>query len=112
MLLGRSGSGKSTLLRILARLDAEFEGELRVPERPSVAFQDSRLLPWNRVIDNVTLGLTDRDAKRRAAELVDIVKDCIRRHTQLQSRLLEAGPLFRAEQDRKAYQRYYSATWG
>src|SRR5205085_508776 len=27
--------------------------------------------------------------KRRAAELVDIVKDCIRRHTQLQSRLLE-----------------------
>lgn len=42
--------------------------------------------------------------KRRAAELVDIVKDCIRRHTQLQSRLLEAGPLFRAEQDRQAFQ--------
>ncbi|HEY9371595.1 MAG TPA: hypothetical protein VIU94_24655, partial [Streptomyces sp.] len=43
--------------------------------------------------------------KRRAAELVDIVKDCIRRHTQLQSRLLEAGPLFRAEQDRQAFAR-------
>ncbi|MGW7577976.1 hypothetical protein [Streptomyces sp. NPDC054765] len=43
------------------------------------------------------------DHKRRAAELVDIVKDCIRRHTQLQSRLLEAGPLFRAEQDRQAF---------
>ncbi|MBA0051042.1 hypothetical protein E0L36_09080 [Streptomyces sp. AJS327] len=41
--------------------------------------------------------------KRRAAELVDIVRDCIRRHTQLQSRLLEAGPLFRAEQDRQAF---------
>ncbi|MBQ0988126.1 hypothetical protein KBZ10_27160 [Streptomyces sp. F63] len=41
--------------------------------------------------------------KRRAAELVDIVKDCVRRHTQLQSRLLEAGPLFRAEQDRQAF---------
>ncbi|MFD7965797.1 hypothetical protein ACFV5J_33875 [Streptomyces zaomyceticus] len=41
--------------------------------------------------------------KRRAAELVDIVKDCIRRHTQLQSRLLDAGPLFRAEQDRQAF---------
>ncbi|MFF3251817.1 hypothetical protein ACFYWP_12595 [Actinacidiphila glaucinigra] len=41
--------------------------------------------------------------KRRAAELVDIVKDCIRRHTQLQSRLLEAGPIFRAEQDRQAF---------
>ena len=45
----------------------------------------------------------DREHKRRAAELVDIVKDCIRRHTQLQSRLLEAGPLFRAEQDRQAF---------
>lgn len=41
--------------------------------------------------------------KLRAAELVDIVRDCIRRHTQLQSRLLEAGPLFRAEQDRQAF---------
>lgn len=41
--------------------------------------------------------------KMRAAELVDIVKDCIRRHTQLQARLLEAGPLFRAEQDRQAF---------
>ncbi|MGP3953090.1 hypothetical protein [Streptomyces sp. 7N604] len=45
----------------------------------------------------------DAEHKRRAAELVDIVKDCIRRHTQLQSRLLEAGPLFRAEQDRQAF---------
>ncbi|MFF8476873.1 hypothetical protein [Streptomyces sp. NPDC015414] len=45
----------------------------------------------------------DSGNKRRAAELVDIVKDCIRRHTQLQSRLLEAGPLFRAEQDRQAF---------
>lgn len=45
----------------------------------------------------------DSEHKRRAAELVDIVKDCIRRHTQLQSRLLEAGPLFRAEQDRQAF---------
>ncbi|MDK1474772.1 hypothetical protein QNO07_15300 [Streptomyces sp. 549] len=43
------------------------------------------------------------DHRLRAAELVDIVKDCIRRHTQLQSRLLEAGPLFRAEQDRQAF---------
>ncbi|MGF3138812.1 hypothetical protein [Streptomyces diastaticus] len=45
----------------------------------------------------------DPEQKRRAADLVDIVKDCIRRHTQLQARLLEAGPLFRAEQDRQAF---------
>nr|WP_221463088.1 hypothetical protein [Streptomyces olivoverticillatus] len=58
-----------------------------------------------KVRDEAEAGLDSKTAehKRRAAELVDIVKDCIRRHTQLQSRLLEAGPLFRAEQDRQAF---------
>ncbi|MFI6984795.1 hypothetical protein ACIBSV_40250 [Embleya sp. NPDC050154] len=45
----------------------------------------------------------ESERKRGAAELVDIVQDCIRRHTQLQTRLMEAGPLFRAEQDRQAF---------
>ncbi|MFI9724465.1 hypothetical protein ACIHFE_33365 [Streptomyces sp. NPDC052396] len=58
-----------------------------------------------KVRDEAEAGVDSRTAehKRRAAELVDIVKDCIRRHTQLQSRLLQAGPLFRAEQDRQAF---------
>ncbi|HET9874044.1 MAG TPA: ABC transporter ATP-binding protein [Propionibacteriaceae bacterium] len=58
-LIGRSGSGKSTLLRALARLDYDVEGVglLTVPDRISVVFQDSRLLPWERVLGNVTLGL-------------------------------------------------------
>jgi hypothetical protein len=57
--------------------------------------------------DEAETGADPRTAehKRQAAELVDIVKECIRRHTQLQSRLLEAGPLFRAEQDRQAFAR-------
>jgi sulfonate transport system ATP-binding protein len=55
-LLGRSGSGKSTILRAVAGLDTDVEGMIDVPERRSVLFQDSRLLPWARVIDNVTLG--------------------------------------------------------
>ncbi|MEV0337035.1 ABC transporter ATP-binding protein [Nocardia sp. NPDC050717] len=66
-LLGRSGSGKSTLLRALAELDADVpgSGELTVPTQRSVVFQDSRLLPWARVLDNVVLGLTGRDAAAR-----------------------------------------------
>ena len=66
-LLGRSGSGKSTLLRALAGLDheAEGEGEIVVPQPIAVAFQDARLLPWKRVIENVILGLNDGDAKER-----------------------------------------------
>jgi sulfonate transport system ATP-binding protein len=65
-LLGKSGSGKSTLLRALAGLDYEVtgSGEITVPDRVSVAFQDSRLLPWLRVLDNVVLGLS-RDKARR-----------------------------------------------
>ncbi|MFI9745050.1 ABC transporter ATP-binding protein [Streptomyces sp. NPDC052494] len=66
-LLGRSGSGKSTLLRAVAGLDHDVEGsgELLVPERVSLSFQDSRLLPWLRVLDNVTLGLRGPGAHER-----------------------------------------------
>jgi sulfonate transport system ATP-binding protein len=56
-LLGRSGSGKSTLLRALAGLDAEVGGELVVDGPVAVAFQEPRLLPWQRVLPNVALGL-------------------------------------------------------
>jgi sulfonate transport system ATP-binding protein len=66
-LLGRSGCGKSTLLRALAQLDHEAtgEGEIAVPERLSVVFQDARLLPWKRALGNVILGLDGPDAKTR-----------------------------------------------
>jgi sulfonate transport system ATP-binding protein len=68
-LLGRSGSGKSTFLRALAGLDDRYEGVALVPTRRAVVFQEPRLLPWQRVLANVTLGLTDAgaDAKGSAA---------------------------------------------
>ncbi|SEL82125.1 ABC transporter ATP-binding protein [Streptacidiphilus jiangxiensis] len=68
-LLGHSGSGKSTLLRAIAGLDHDTagSGELSTPERVSVVFQDSRLLPWRRVLDNVLLGVGKRDADGRDA---------------------------------------------
>ncbi|MEV6154505.1 ABC transporter ATP-binding protein [Nonomuraea sp. NPDC052129] len=58
-LLGQSGSGKSTLLRALAGLDGDVAGDglVEVPAQVSVVFQDARLLPWQRVLDNVILGL-------------------------------------------------------
>jgi sulfonate transport system ATP-binding protein len=67
-LLGRSGSGKSTLLRALAGLDRDVagSGELRVAEHRAVIFQDARLLPWLRVLDNVLLGLHVEHARERA----------------------------------------------
>jgi sulfonate transport system ATP-binding protein len=56
-LLGRSGTGKSTLLRILGGLDADYAGEVLVPQRRAVVFQEPRLLPWQRLLPNVSLGL-------------------------------------------------------
>jgi sulfonate transport system ATP-binding protein len=60
-LLGHSGSGKSTLLRALAGLadGSVGTGSIRVPANVSVVFQDSRLLPWKNLIENVTLGIAD-----------------------------------------------------
>ncbi|MGW6727626.1 ABC transporter ATP-binding protein [Nocardia sp. NPDC055029] len=69
-LLGRSGSGKSTLLRALAGLDYDVDGTgtLRIPAKTSVVFQDSRLLPWQRVLPNVLYG--QPRSRRPAAEQV------------------------------------------
>ncbi|QCR36533.1 aliphatic sulfonates ABC transporter ATP-binding protein [Nissabacter sp. SGAir0207] len=63
--VGRSGCGKSTLLRLLAGLEQASDGELlsgnaplaNAREETRLMFQEARLLPWKRVIDNVGLGL-------------------------------------------------------
>jgi len=69
-LIGRSGTGKSTLLRALAGLDRDVagHGRITVPEQVSVVFQDSRLLPWKRVLDNVIFGLRGPDARDRGRQ--------------------------------------------
>jgi sulfonate transport system ATP-binding protein len=73
--VGRSGGGKSTLLRLLAGLETASDGEIRLDGQPftglppgvRMLFQDARLLPWQRVIDNV--GIARGDGWRRHAEL-------------------------------------------
>jgi len=56
-LLGRSGTGKTTLLRVLGGLDPGYSGDVLVPQRRAVVFQEPRLMPWQRVLSNVWLGL-------------------------------------------------------
>src|SRR5579863_3167200 len=66
-LLGESGCGKTTLLRALAGLDPVQGGRIEAPRRPAVVFQEHRLLPWDSLWRNVSLGLQLPDARERAA---------------------------------------------
>jgi sulfonate transport system ATP-binding protein len=74
-IVGRSGCGKSTLLRSVVGLETPQSGTItlgevagsgvarsevaRANDKPDVRvmFQDSRLLPWRRILPNVMLGL-------------------------------------------------------
>jgi sulfonate transport system ATP-binding protein len=68
-IVGRSGCGKSTLLRSVAGLETPQTGTIALGNvaddvaphggKPDVRvmFQDSRLLPWRRILPNVMLGL-------------------------------------------------------
>jgi sulfonate transport system ATP-binding protein len=67
VLLGESGCGKTTLLRALAGLDPIDGGRITAPRRPAVVFQEHRLLPWDSLWRNVSLGLQANDARERAA---------------------------------------------
>jgi sulfonate transport system ATP-binding protein len=67
VLLGESGCGKTTLLRALAGLDPIDGGRIDGPARPAVVFQEHRLLPWDPLWRNVTLGLAEKDSRKLAA---------------------------------------------
>jgi sulfonate transport system ATP-binding protein len=66
VLLGPSGCGKTTLLRLMAGLDRPDGGKVEVPVKRAIVFQGDRLLPWQRVLSNVTLGLHGPEARQRA----------------------------------------------
>jgi len=82
-IVGRSGCGKSTLLRLVAGLEAADGGAVTLDDQRGpgdqpgaaqrqsirVMFQDARLLPWKRVLDNVALGLP----RERRAEAADVL---------------------------------------
>jgi ABC-type nitrate/sulfonate/bicarbonate transport system ATPase subunit len=74
-ILGPSGSGKSTTFSVLTGALAATRGEVLVDGEPlggrrdHFAYMPQRdaLLPWRRIIDNVTLGLEVRGMRRSAA---------------------------------------------
>lgn len=85
-LVGPSGCGKTTLLRLAAGLLEPDTGTIELDDVPvmkskqavGVVFQNDRLLPWKRVIDNVSIvletrGISREDARKLAREQLSIV---------------------------------------
>jgi NitT/TauT family transport system ATP-binding protein len=71
-LVGPSGCGKSTLLRILAGLDHQTSGSIRVQAQGwavenAMVFQESGLFPWMDVETNVRFGLMTRSVPEAEA---------------------------------------------
>ncbi|MCK0532336.1 ABC transporter ATP-binding protein [Sphingobium agri] len=78
-IVGASGCGKSTLLRLIAGLDTDYSGELRLDgDRIAttsldrgIVFQDHRLFPWMTLEQNVELALLNTETPRsRRAQIV------------------------------------------
>lgn len=77
-IVGQSGCGKSTLLRIMAGIDPIHEGTVtingKVVEKPDktrgIVFQESRLLDWMNVKNNVGFALQDIP-KAEKEQLID-----------------------------------------
>ncbi|MBN3860452.1 ATP-binding cassette domain-containing protein [Neisseriaceae bacterium PsAf] len=81
-IVGKSGCGKSTLLRLLASLDQPTSGTIHFKNNNIIdkqnsdvrlMFQDSRLLPWKNVIENVRLGLKSKDSVAKAEKVLNDV---------------------------------------
>lgn len=77
--VGASGVGKSSLLRMIAGADTDFDGQIKIDDRPcdkagvpGFVFQDPRLLPWLTARDNVmTVNPAMKSAE--ADELLELV---------------------------------------
>ncbi|MDN5100765.1 ATP-binding cassette domain-containing protein [Aliarcobacter butzleri] len=73
-IVGPSGGGKTTLLHLCAKLLILEEGRIKNSfKSSSFAFQESRLLPWKNVLDNISLGLKANGIKND--ERIKLAKD-------------------------------------
>ncbi|MHB1344748.1 MAG: ABC transporter ATP-binding protein [Thermoleophilia bacterium] len=82
-IVGPSGCGKTTLLRILAELETETRGDIRVvhsdPSKPlnSMVFQEQSIFPWMSVRKNIGFGLKCRRVNKK------VIEETVERYIQM-----------------------------
>lgn len=79
--MGKSGIGKTTLLRIISGLDEKYEGKVTLNNKSivtptkkiAVVFQESRLIPWKNVYENIEFATSPTDTD--SSEINQVLND-------------------------------------
>lgn len=82
-IVGRSGCGKSTLLRLVSGLEEATQGGVYLDENKvqgidldtRFIFQEARLLPWRKIVDNVRIGAENKNRDIALKALKDVGLD-------------------------------------
>ena len=78
-IIGASGCGKTTLLKLIAGLERDFSGEIRLDSKPvsgpgldrGMVFQEPRLFPWLSAEKNIAYGMPEKSPKNLKKQLTD-----------------------------------------
>ena len=103
--IGGSGCGKSTLLRTICGLETPnhgrvvLDGDVVTGPHPKIGmiFQEARLLPWLKVVDNIAFGLSDLPvAQRRERTQAALTRVGLAEKARMWPRELSGGQAQRA----------------
>lgn len=95
--LGPSGCGKTTLLRCLSGLITQYSGTIEANySKAGFVFQESRLIPWNTLMNNLLFVSEDKTKINKSLELVQLQNFINHHPSQLSGGMQQRANLARA----------------